>query len=296
VIPGERLGAGLDNGVPMSRAVIGSALILASILGAQPAQRLEGTLWTTRLSLDNQLDVYLDGVGQSSSWIVGGRVVEGTYDVAAGTGSIAPVADPMGARRLSDFGNQDVVTTYGSVRMDFKREASKGHLVILRLPRHARVRCFVDGIAVSDTVITSSFLIKDGLPLDEEVRGLGTLMLRLQQPKLPPPPPIIRRQDGRYVVSPALLRESLLGEAILATLPAAACGCTRVAGISVKLDIHGAVLDANRGFGDVEVGDVAAKSIRRWRFRPITDQSEPIDAEGLLMVRADPQGTLSVLW
>ena len=275
------------------------AVALASMIAAQTTQRSSGVLMKRPLSITTQLDVRMNGIGPSSSWIIGALIGESTVggDVAVGAGVLPPIPDQTGTRLLSAFDNHDFVTGDGIVAVDGHGDSSKGYVMIFHVPRNTRIRCFVDGNRVSDVLVGSApVMIKDGIQLDEPMKGLSTLLSRIQRLRLPSQPRLVKLPTGAYVASNEMLRDSVLTMHPLPTLAPPACKCSRNAGVYLKISEGGQVLSAEKKTGDDEVGDVIVKAARGWLFRPIAENGTPVPVEGLIVFRADAQGKVHVLW
>jgi hypothetical protein len=280
----------------MTRYVLGAQLGLwVGVICAQQSS-FSGFINKVPLNVRDQLQVNLVGVGLSSSWVVG-AIANDSVDPVAGVGSGALAdRDPTGGRRLIDLENHAAIVGPGTISVDLKGARSRGIVVLLTIPSHTRLRCSVEGRVVFDSPVVSTALIKDGRTLNEPVRNLGTLLIRVQRDPSPPQPPITRMQDGTFVVSKAMLRDSLRGEVKLPALGPAACGCVRHAMLLVRIGVDGRVLSVPKKGGDPEIGAVAAVAAQDLVFKPIIHQGNAVEAQGWLTVQADRDGNLRILW
>jgi hypothetical protein len=191
---------------------------------------------------------------------------------------------------LADLPSSAFAISPGSITVDAAKVAKAGILVYAVIPRETRVTVTVDGRTVSDAVVAKSLMIRTGVLISEELKGLQSAMLRLNLPYAPAPD-LFALPTGVIVASSAEASKHI-AKGPLPEQRWLQSTQSRRADVELTIAQDGRVIQARTVSGDSGLANQLRASLLQWQFRPFLSNGTPVQVKTFLVFQASPDGTL----
>lgn len=275
-------------------AARGNRTLLACLSVAIALGASEGTLTRREFPVaESRLRVTLQNVPASTEWVVAIKVQTPTDLPGAALGGATLTTRPQHAplmTDLADLPSSAFAISPGSITVDAAKVAKAGILVYAVIPRETRVTVTVDGRTVSDAVVAKSLMIRTGVLISEELKGLQSAMLRLNLPYAPAPD-LFALPTGVIVASSAEASKHI-AKGPLPEQRWLQSTQSRRADVELTIAQDGRVIQARTVSGDSGLANQLRASLLQWQFRPFLSNGTPVQVKTFLVFQASPDGTL----
>lgn len=240
----------------------------------------------------NSLSVQLNNLGPASNWVVAVRIDSAaTPYFTAASGRLVPL---QGARVPSEFRQlAPNLVKAGSLSFDFGREPSRGIFIYIAVPAMLKVTLLADQSQISETTVTESLLVRNGVTQPEPVRGMRDVLRSLTSIAQPPTPPIARTPDGHVFVTKEKLRQHLVNAERVPSVRSP--NVSRLAFIIVEVSATGSPRVISQR-GDPAVSEAATRSIASWKFSPFELEGQAVPVRTTLVFGPDSTGAVGIAW